>query len=88
MTPEKRYSSDRCEAIHSMKVNYAPGSRLFWLYHQSERSNAEMSWWKRLWEELWRTHSRPPVAVAEPASVLPHWSAVPEEWLLASLIRG
>jgi hypothetical protein len=47
-----------------------------------------MSWWKRLWEQLWGTQSRQPVAANEPAWVLPHWSAVPEEWFLASVIRG
>jgi hypothetical protein len=47
-----------------------------------------MNWLKRLWEQLWGTGSQQPVAANEPAWVLPHWSAVPEEWFVASVIRG
>src|SRR5438067_508991 len=67
-----------CEAIHSVDVNCFTGSLLLGLYNRSERSNAEMNWWKRLWEQLWGTHSRQTVAANEPAWVLLHWSAVPE----------
>jgi hypothetical protein len=47
-----------------------------------------MSWWKRFWEQVRGMQSPQLLAANEPASVLPHWSAVPEEWVLASLIRG
>jgi hypothetical protein len=47
-----------------------------------------MNWLKRLWEQLWESMAGQPAAVNEWSSVLPHWSAVPEEWVLASVIRG
>jgi hypothetical protein len=77
-----------CEANHIRAVNCLTRPLPFSLYHQCERSNAEMNWWKRLWEQLWETLSGQPAAVNEWTSVLPHWSAVPEEWVVASVIRG
>lgn len=43
---------------------------------------------QRVWEKVRGTQCRRPVAVREQALVLPLWSALPEEWVLASLIRG
>jgi hypothetical protein len=47
-----------------------------------------MNWWKRFWEQLCGTQIRQLEVANGTASPLPHWSAVPEEWALASLIRG
>jgi hypothetical protein len=53
-----------------------------------------MNGWQRLWNKLWGTQRRRLAAANKPAWPLalvprwPHWSAVPEEWVLASLIRG
>jgi hypothetical protein len=79
---------DGCEAIHIQALNCFNGSSLLWLYNRSEKSSAAMNWWKRVWEQVWGTQSRQAVTANEPAWVLPHWSAVPEEWVLARLIRG